>query len=137
MDGGIFGLLGLIARHRGAVEYDLRARFGLGLRDVGDRVTIFEVARLVVILRNDPSSAIAAALEGWDYPISREALAILDLYDRFVEANSDPKKGRAKPHPARPMKVDDKQRQRIGNTGGRTRAEIVEILRGLGHNIPV
>lgn len=137
MDGGVFGLLGLISLHRGAVEYDLRQRFQIGLRDVGDRVTLSEVARLVVILRSDPSSAIAAALEGWDYPISREALLIADLYDLTVLANSDSKKGRPKPHPGRPFKSDDHRERKYGDTGGRTRAEVVEILNALGHSLPV
>ena len=137
MDGGIFGLLGLIRLHRGAVEYDLRARFGLGLRDVGQRVTLSEVARLVVILRADPSSAIAAALEGWDYPISREALILLDHYDLDVRINSDSKKGRPKPHPGRPFKLDDRQERRYGNTGGRSREEVVKILNSMGHSLPV
>jgi len=95
------------------------------------------VARLVVICRSDPSSAIAAALEGWDYPISREALAILDLFDLTVAANSDPKKPRPAPHSGRPYKPDDKTRQRFGDTGGRSRDEVVAILNGLGHNLPV
>lgn len=137
MDGGIFGLLGLIAAHRGAVEYDLRHRFGLGLRDVGDRATLAEVARLVVILRSDPSSAISAALEGWDFPIDRTALILMDLFDVEVMSNSDPKKGKPKPHPGRPYKIDDRKRQRIGDTGGRSPEEIASILRGLGHNLPV
>ena len=136
MDGGIFGLLGLISLHRGAVEYDLRQRFGLGLRDVGERVTLAEVARLVVILRSDPSSAITAALEGWAFPIDRTALAMYDLFDVMVMANSDPKKGRPKPHGGRPMPTDTRDVKRIGDTGGRSREEIVDILRRLGHNLP-
>ena len=137
MGGGIFGLLGLIQSHRGAVEYDLRHRFGLGLRDVGERITLTEVARLATILRRDPSSAIAAALEGWDYPVSREALAIYDLFDVTVLANTDTKGGRPKPHSGRPWKIEDRAQQRYGDTGGRTRAEVVEILNGLGHALPV
>lgn len=104
---------------------------------MGDTITLFEMARLVVILRSDPSSAISAALEGWDYPISRETLALLDIYDLTVAANSDPKKGRPKPHGGRPFPMDDRREQRWGDTGGRSRAEIVKILNDLGHNIPV
>lgn len=136
MDGGVFGLLRLIALHRGAVEYDLRQRFRIGLRDIGDTVTLFEVARLVVILRKDPSSAIASTLEGWEYPVSREALILMDHYDLDRALNHDPKKGKADRYP-RPYEVDDRQRRKYGNTGGRTRAEIVEILNGMGHNLPV
>ena len=134
MDGGVFGLLGLIALHRGAVEYDLRHRFQIGLRDIGATITMFEVVRLVEILTNDPSSAIASALAGWDYPISREALALLDLYDLTMMANSDTKKGRPNPHPGRPYEVAG-NRQRVGNTGGRTRAEIAAILNAHGHSV--
>lgn len=135
MAGGVFGLLGLIQSHRGAVEYDLRSRFGLGLRDVGWTISLWEMARLVTILRSDPSSAIASALEGWDYPIDRTALAVLDLHDRFVEANSGKKK--PPPHPGRPWKRDDRQRERKGNAAGRSRAEVVAILNAHGHELPV
>jgi hypothetical protein len=83
------------------------------------------LARLAVILRSDPSSAIAAALEGWDHPISREALLLADLYDLNAAINS-PKNKRPKPHPMRPWKNRDVQRR--GNTGGRTRAQVEAIL---------
>lgn len=102
---------------------------------MGQRITLAEVARLVVILRRDPSSAIAAALEGWDYPISRETLVLADLYDLTGQANTA--KGKWRSHPGhRPWKTDTREHQQIGNPGNRTRAEVVEILRGLGHNIP-
>lgn len=137
MAGGIFGLLGLIRDHRGAVEYDLRHRFGLGLRDVGDTIALSEMGRLVRILRSDPSSAIAAALEGWDFPISREALIFMDLFDVTVMANSDSKKGKPKPHGGRPYKIERANVQKFGDRAGRTDAEVKEILNSLGHNIPV
>lgn len=136
MDGGIWGLLGLIRSHRGAVEYDLRHRFQLSLRDVGQTISLSEVARLVTILQADPSSAIASKLAGWDYPISREALAILDLYDLTMRANADPKK-KVEPHSGRPFDMSSKTTRKMGDTGGRTRAEVVEILNSLGHNLPV
>lgn len=137
MDGGVFGLLGLIAAHRGAVEYDWRTRFGLALTDIGGRMSLWEAARLAVILRCDPSSMIAAALEGWDHPISREALVLMDTYDVHTAVNTDPKKGRPKPHTGRPFSVDTRDRQKFGDTGGRSRAEVVAILNAHGHNIPV
>lgn len=133
MDGGIFGLLGLIAQHRGAVEYDLRHRFHLGLRDVGSTVSMFEVARLVVILRSDPSSAIAAAMEGWDHPISREALILMDLFDLDMAVNAGKKKPKPYPRPWKQKGVTQKH----GNTGGRSRAEVVAILNAHGHSLPV
>jgi hypothetical protein len=36
----------------------------------------------------------------------------------------------------RPVKAKDNN-QKWGDTGGRTRAEVVEILNGLGHSLPV
>lgn len=130
MDGGVLGLLGLIRSHRGAVEYDLRHRFGLGLRDVGSTLTIFELARLVVILRSDPASMIAAAIEGWDYPMSREAAIFADLYD--LEYAKTGVKSR-KPYP-RPYKVKGKT-EKWGDTGGRSREEVVAILNRMGHSL--
>lgn len=133
MDGGVFGLLRVVAQHRGAVEYDLRHRFNLSLYDVGNTVSIFEVARLVVIVRADPSSAIAAAVEGWDHPITREALVLMDLFDLDMAVAA----GKKKPKPyQRPWKQEGDVK-RMGNTGGRSRAEVVAILNGLGHSLPV
>lgn len=136
MDGGIFGLLGLISTHRGAVEYDLRHRFGLGLRDIGDRITLAEVARLVVIVRQDPSSAIAAAIEGWSHPISREALALYDLFDLDMQVAVGGKK-KPKPHPGRPWEQGGPRREHKGDIGTRSRAEVVAILNAHGHALPV
>lgn len=83
------------------------------------------MARLIVILRSDPSSAIAAALEGWDYPITREALLLADLYDLEVAVNT-PKGKRPEPHPIRPFK--SKSTKRMGNVGGRSREEVEALL---------
>ena len=106
MDGGRFGLLGVVRYHRGAVEYDLRSRFGLSLADVGARVTITEASRLVTLLASDPSSQVGAALMGLDYPVSREQIVLMDLYDLTAQVNSDPKKPKPKPYP-RPLKSTD------------------------------
>ena len=96
-----------------------------------------EVVRLTGILRKDPSSAIAASMEGWKYPISREALLFADLYDLTVAANTDSKR-RPKPHPGRPFDVDgSRDVKKYGSTGGRTQAEVVALLNGLGHSLPV
>lgn len=59
-----------------------------------------EASRLIEQLAKDPSSAVAAALGGWDFPISRTTLAVLDLFDLFHQANS---KRTPKPHPGRPF----------------------------------
>lgn len=130
MAGGIFGLLGLIARHRGAVEYDFRSRFGLGLRDIGPKLTIAEAARLAAIFRDDPSSATAAAISGWSHPMSREALILADLIDLQAKTKVG-KKWHGYP---RPWPTDDGTRTRRGNAAGRTREQVIEILRRFGHS---
>lgn len=139
MDGGIFGLLGLIAQHRGAVEYDWRTRFRCGLSVIGDGMSLPEAARLALILRSDPSSMIAAAMEGWEYPVSRAEIIALDTYDLTLQLNWDRKKnGPAPLHHLRPGKPqDDRQRTRRGDTKGRTTAEVIAILRHHGHGVPV
>lgn len=118
----------MIALHRGALEYDFRSRFGLGLRDVGTVLMIDEAARLTAILREDPSSATAAALAGWSHPMSREALILADLFD--VEHMSKAKK-RPDPYP-RPWANAQRTTTRKGDAAGRTRAEVIAILRTLG-----
>lgn len=85
MDGKSWGVLGVLREYRGAVEYDISSRFPgrfpRGLRSVGDTCTLQELARLIEILRADPSSALAAAIEGWTHPVSREAAILMDLWD--------------------------------------------------------
>ena len=96
-----------------------------------------EAIRLLKILRRDTTSQFAASMEGWEFPADRSALYLLDLYDLTVAANSDRKQGKPKPHPGRPYKLEDRDRQKFGNTGGRSRAQVVEILNRLGHTLPV
>lgn len=96
-----------------------------------------EALRLIRLLRKDTTSQFAAAMEGWEFPVDRATLATLDVYDLTVAANSDPKKGRLDPHPGRPYKVTGPRKsERYGNTDGRSDAEVISILRKLGHNLP-
>lgn len=88
---------------------------------------------MLEILRKDTSSQFAAALEGWDYPIDRTTLAVLDQFDLTLAANSDPKKGKPKPHPGRPFKMDDRTKTRRGNAGRRTPEQVKAILADYGH----
>lgn len=123
--GGIWGLLDLIEEHRGAVEYDWRSRFHLGLDSLPESMGWDEAARLALLLRSDPSSAIAAALEGWEFAASREALALYDLFDLEHEVNS---KRKPKPHPGRPWAEKPAMKQK-GNAKGRSPEEMKAILR--------
>ncbi len=83
-----------------------------------------------MILRSDPSSAIAASLEGWDHPIDRQTLAVLDLFDLTAAINA---KKTPKPHGGRPWKQSDERRTRSGNARGRTNEQVVAILAAHGH----
>ncbi len=88
-----------------------------------------EVVRLMWFLLNDPSSAVTAALAGWAFPISRETLAVLDLFDLTHQANSDPKRPRPKRHAGRPFKTDGEKRHGTP----KPMREAVAILNRFGH----
>ena len=89
-----------------------------------------EALRLIAILRADPSTALAASMEGWKHPITRESLALADLID--IQGRSKAGK-KWKPY-TRPWEIKGETTRR-GNTAGRTRAEVVEILRQFGHGL--
>src|SRR5690606_10080863 len=115
-----------------ALAYDFRSRLHVSLDAIPAEVDWREALGHVRILRADPSSMIAAAMEGWDYPMPREAAILADLYDLQHMSKS---KKKPKPYP-RPWETKGKV-QTYGNTGGRSRAQVVEILNGLGHQLPV
>jgi len=86
-----------------------------------------EAIRQVGILRSDPSSMTAAAMEGWAYPISQETLVLADLFDLTHLVNASPKGPKPKPHAIRPFKAA-KSEKTFGDAGGRTPAEVREVL---------
>ncbi len=129
MDGGILGLLGVVRDHRGAAEYDLR-RLGVALGDVGQGVSLTEAARLVRELAQDTGTHIGAAVHGWQYPASREALALMDLVDITIAAHSDGKGKRAN----YPRPWDEVQHGRTRSL--LTQAETQAALRHAGHTVP-
>lgn len=130
--GGILGLLELIEEHRPALRYDWRARFGKGFDVVPDEIGWDEALDLVRLLRKDPSSQLAASIEGWDYPFERVGWVLAHMNDVFEAAHLKKPSG----YNPRPVKAKDKWR-RFGNTGNRTRAEVVAILNARGHSLPV
>lgn len=124
--GGICWLVDLIDERRAAVTYDWHARFGQPIAAIGTASMPWpEAVDLAQIIHADPSSAVAAAALGWDYPMSREALILLDTFDLQHAANSSK---RPKPHPMRP-KSQSKRTNRYGNTGGRSVEQVKELLR--------
>lgn len=99
--GKIRAVLELIGDYPEAVTYDFRARFGLSpSAPFKGAVTWDEMWDLISALMNDPSSTLCAAANGWDYPISREAITLADLYDLTLSANtSKADRPKIKPHP--------------------------------------
>lgn len=133
--GGIFGLLDLIEEHKSALRYDWRNRFAVGFDESVPGVIGWEEALdLVRVLRSDPSSQLAASLEGWDYPLSRVGWMLADLIDVQGQTAAG-KKWKAYPRPTKPRGRGDRDRI-VGNVAGMTYAETVARLRALGHNLP-
>ncbi len=123
MDGKSWGLLAVLREHRAAIEYDWWSRFGRGLRSIGPEMSLSEAARLVEIIRADPSSALAASIGGWDYPVSREAAVLMDLWD--LEAMKGA--GKKAPRYHRPYKTAG-QRERVGDAAGHSQADVIDLL---------
>jgi len=84
-----------------------------------------EARRLVEQLATDPSSHLCASVNEWAHPLSREAALLVDLFDLTAAAHSGKRK--PKPHPGRPW--SSRKKERYGNTGGRSRAEVEALLR--------
>lgn len=117
--------------HRGPLEYDWRTRFGLPLRAIGRTVTWGEALRLIQGLLMDTGSHTCAALNGWAYPVERQALVLMDLYDAYMRANFK----KPAPYP-RPWQTDSATTRRRGNAEGRTPEEVRLILNAHGHVLP-
>lgn len=119
--GGILALCQLIQRHQAEVVADLRSKFGVGLWDVALR----ELLPLVRMLHRDPSSWLFAAVNEWEFPASRELLALAELYDAYAQTHT--RKGqKAKPYP-RPF-ADVKKYGGRGKNKRRTPAELEAIF---------
>lgn len=131
--GGICGLLDLIEEHRAALRYDWRTRFGRSLDEsVPSDIGWDEALDLVRILRSDPSSMLAAGVEGWDQPHSHTDLILMRQYE-LTQAAAGAK--RPQPYPAAPWARPDKGPKRFGDTAGRSREEVIVILRAHGHEM--
>lgn len=122
--GGIFGLLDLIEEHRAALSYDWRTRFGKGLDSIPSEIGWSEARDLVRILRLDPSSQLAASVEGWAHPLDRQGWMLADLIDIQGTAGSGKK---WKPYPRPSDAKPDSHRH--GNAAGRSPEEVKELLR--------
>ena len=120
--GGIFRLLELMDAFPAEITYDFRSRFGLGLDDIGDRVSYLETLYLVSILLRDPSSWLQAAESKWDHPVSREWQVATNTYDLLAIVNS---KNKPKPYPT-PWPAEGSSK--IGSTRAKTREDVLKQL---------
>lgn len=85
---------------------DFRSIYGVSLW----AVSVAEAWDLIQMLLRDPASRLHAAIAGWEYPVSREWLALADSFDVQLAAISGKRK--RKPYP-RPF---DSNKKRIGGT---------------------
>lgn len=121
--GGIAALGRVLTKHRSEVVYDLRALCGVGLWSVSVRELWF----LVQGLLKDTRSWVFAAVNDWDYPVSREWLLAADQFDVFARANTPKKYQRSlKPHP-RPFQTEKRYGGRKKNKR-RTPAEVKALF---------
>jgi hypothetical protein len=90
-----------------------------------------EALHLVQGLSRDPGSHTCAALNGWAYPVARDALVLMDLYDAYTRVNFK----KAKPYP-RPWDTEGSHTRRRGDAAGRTPEEVRRILADFGHALP-
>ena len=119
--GGIVWLRELIEEHPSAFAYDFRSRFGVSFHKIGRGISYGEAYLLTAQLLKDPSSAVFAAANEWDFALSREGLMLADLFDLLHQANSSKKIRNRYP---RPFKQGAK---RFGKTN-RTVADVKKIL---------
>jgi hypothetical protein len=121
--GGICKLRELIEEHPAEVAYDFRSRFNITLDAIGVTVTWREAILLTSVLVRDPSSWICAAWSGWQYPVSREWIALAHTFDLHTAVNSR-KGSKPKPYPNPFPKTSG---ERVGKTN-KSFAEVRRIL---------
>lgn len=78
---------------------------------------------MVKLLARDTSSQVGAAVNGWLWPATREALVLMDLYDRYADLHY--RNPRAQPRPW------DKPK-RIGRTALPPDVAIARLKRAAG-----
>jgi hypothetical protein len=94
--GGILAVLEILEDYKSAFVYDFRARFSLGLGDLGTTVPWSEVIHLVTVLLRDPTSWLQTAKKNWSHPISYDWTIAAATYDLLAQVNS---KRKPKPWP--------------------------------------
>lgn len=125
--GGILRLLELIDTHTVAISSDFRSLYNLSIFEVGETYTYKEAIYLTAALYTNPNSLLFTSINEWDFPVSREFLALADLYDLTFAVNS--KKKVKYPRPFK-MKTDG---QKIGNTT-KSKSEVEKLLKKMNPN---
>jgi hypothetical protein len=92
--GGILELSRLAVAHRSELAADFRELYSASVADVAPA----EFFPLMVALLNDPRSRVQAVVAGWEHPVSREAIALYDLFD-LVFRSKVSKPSDFKPYP--------------------------------------
>ena len=113
--GGILTVLEILWDYKHNFIYDFRARFGLGLADLGTTVPWDEVVSLVLILVSDPTSWLCTARSKWSHPIDYNWTIQAATYDLLAAVNS---KRKPKPWP-RPWDDSNKTKQVKPNKNAR------------------
>jgi hypothetical protein len=129
----------LIDAHRGAFEYDWRARFSLPLTVVGKAMSWGEAYRLTQELAGDPESHVSASLSGWERAVPQAAMVLMDLYDLTHQIGWKQFGGKGpkpKPYP-RPWPTTKTGRHKAKPDESLTQDEIVAALRAAGHTAPL
>jgi hypothetical protein len=96
-----------------------------------------EALRITKQLSIDPSSHVAAAVSGWDHPITHDAIVLMSLFDlqhQIAWAQSGRKGPRPKPYP-RPWSSNTTKRAKPD--ARLTQSEIIAALRAAGHYGPL
>ena len=94
--GGILTVLEIIEDYKPAFVYEFRARFHLGLADLGTTVPWNEVVYMVAVLMSDPTSWLQASKHNWSHPIDYNWTLAAATYDLLATVNS---KKKPKPWP--------------------------------------
>jgi hypothetical protein len=112
------------------LTYDL---YNIGVRpsEIGTSIGWEESLALVTMIAQDTNTYTHAKLLKWKYPVSREYLAMADLYDLTVRINS--KKKDIKPYP-RPFKYEKEKTNKIGNVEKLSKEEVLKKLRLMNPN---
>ncbi len=84
--GGRLTLARTLVEHRGEVEYDFRREFHASFRSIVE-TDVEEALRLAGMLLRDTGTRLAAAVAGWDRPISTGDFILASIYSAWSGQN--------------------------------------------------